>query len=126
VGNDLGFEHVFSRGIEAFGKPGDIFIGLTTSGNSQNIIHAFETAKKMKLTTIAFLGKGGGKIKGKADLELVIEGFNHSDRIQEAHMTAIHIIIEMMEYLLFYSSEASPISQSSNRQAEESILNIPS
>lgn len=101
VGNDLGFEWVFARGIEAYGKPGDVFIGLSTSGNSPNIIKAFEIAKQRGLKTIAFLGKGGGKLKGVTDLELCIDGFKFSDRIQEAHMAAIHIIIEMVENLLF-------------------------
>lgn len=101
VGNDLGFEWIFARGVEAFGKEGDCFIGLTTSGNSLNIIRAFEAAKNKGLKTIAFLGKGGGKLKGVADLELCIDGFKFSDRIQEAHMAAIHIIIEMVERLLF-------------------------
>lgn len=99
--NDLGFEWVFARGIEAFGKPGDVFVGLTTSGNSKNIVLAFEAAKKLGLKTIALLGKGGGKLKGVADLEICIEGFSTSDRIQEAHMTALHIIIEFVEYRLF-------------------------
>lgn len=102
VANDLGYEYVFSRGVEAFGFPGDIFVGLTTSGNSPNLVYAFERAAEMGLKTIAFLGKDGGKIKGKADLELIIEGFSTSDRIQEAHMAAIHIIIEMVEEHLFY------------------------
>lgn len=102
TGNDLGFEWVFARGVEAFGQPGDIFIGLTTSGNSPNIIRAFEVAKKRKLKTVAFLGKGGGRLKGLADYELIIDGFSTSDRIQEAHMTAIHLIIEQMENLMFY------------------------
>lgn len=101
VGNDLGFEWVFSRGVEAFGKADDIFIGLTTSGKSPNIIRAFEMAKKLGLKTISFLGKGGGQLKGVADLELLIDGFDTSDRIQEAHMAAMHIIIEMTENLLF-------------------------
>lgn len=102
VGNDLGFEWIFSRGIEAYGKPGDVFIGLTTSGNSPNIIKAIEAAKKLELKTICFLGKQGGKLKGIADIELIIEGFSASDRIQEAHMAAIHMIIEMVEHQLFY------------------------
>jgi D-sedoheptulose 7-phosphate isomerase len=100
IGNDLGYEWVFARGVEAFGKQGDTFIGLTTSGNSPNIIRAIDSAKQRELTTITFLGKGGGKLKGKADLELLIEGFSTSDRIQEAHMAAMHIIIEMVEKLL--------------------------
>lgn len=105
VGNDLGFEQVFSRAIEAYGKEKDLFIGLTTSGNSPNIVLAFERAKELGLTTMAFLGKGGGKLKGVADFELVIEDFETSDRIQEAHMTAIHIMIEVMEEILFGQSK---------------------
>ncbi|MGK5594281.1 MAG: D-sedoheptulose-7-phosphate isomerase [Parachlamydiaceae bacterium] len=101
VGNDLGYEWVFARGVEAYGKPKDVFIGLTTSGKSLNIIRAFETAKKRQMVTVAFLGKGGGQLRGAADYEISIDGFDTSDRIQEAHMTAMHIIIEMMEYLLF-------------------------
>lgn len=103
--NDMGFDMIFARGVEAFGKKGDIFIGLTTSGNSPNLIKAFDTAKEMGLYTIAFLGKGGGKLKGCADYELIIEGFQTSDRIQEAHMTAIHILIEMVEHRLFEKPE---------------------
>lgn len=101
VGNDLGFEHIFARGVEAYGKQGDIFVGLTTSGNSANMVLAFEKAKELGLTTVAFLGKCGGKLKGYADLELIIEGFKTSDRIQEAHMAAIHMIIELVEEFLF-------------------------
>lgn len=101
VSNDLGFDWVFARGVEAYGNAGDMFIGLTTSGNSPNIIKAVEAAKKKKLTTVLLLGKGGGKLKGRADYELCIDGFATSDRIQEAHMTAIHVIIEIMEMLLF-------------------------
>ena len=104
VGNDVGYESVFSRSVEALGKPGDIFIGLTTSGNSVNIIEAMSIAKERGLGTIAFLGKTGGKLKGVADLEWIIEGFRYSDRVQEAHMTAIHIIIEMVEKGLFYDT----------------------
>lgn len=104
--NDAGFEWVFSRGVEAYGKPGDVFVGLTTSGNSPNIVHAFRAAKEVGLKTVAFLGKGGGKLKGVADLELIIEGVKTSDRIQEAHMAAIHIIIEMVERLLFPAQSA--------------------
>lgn len=104
VGNDLGYSSVFSRSVEAFGKKGDIFIGLTTSGNSANIVEAIDVAKKMGLKTVAFLGKTGGVLKGVADLEWIVEGFRFSDRIQEAHMMAIHIIIEMVEKGLFYDT----------------------
>ncbi len=105
VANDLGFEQVFSRALEAYGRPGDIFVGLTTSGNSPNIVLAFKRAKELGLKTVAFLGHGGGKLKGVADVELIIEGFSTSDRVQEAHMLAIHTVIECVEELLFKSGE---------------------
>jgi len=100
VGNDVGFESVFSRGVEAYGQAGDLFIGLSTSGNSANIIRAVEMARSRGLNVVTFLG-AGGKLKGAGDFELMIDGFASSDRVQEAHMSAIHIIIEMMEARLF-------------------------
>jgi D-sedoheptulose 7-phosphate isomerase len=102
VGNDLGYDYVFSRAVEALGKKGDVLILLTTSGNSLNLLKAAEAAKERGVTTIAFLGKTGGKLKGFADLEWIVDGFPYSDRIQEAHMAAIHMIIEMVEEELFY------------------------
>ncbi|MBU4485553.1 MAG: D-sedoheptulose 7-phosphate isomerase [Candidatus Delongbacteria bacterium] len=100
VANDFGFNEVFSRGVEAFGKAGDIFIGLTTSGNSPNIIKALEKAEELKLSTILLLGKDGGKLKGKADYEIIING-KTSDRIQEIHMFILHTIVEGIERILF-------------------------
>lgn len=101
VGNDVGFEEVFARGVEAHGKKGDLFIALTTSGNSENLVRAVKEAKKKELITVGFLGKTGGFLKGYCDYEWIVSGFEHSDRIQEAHMAAIHIIIEMVERELF-------------------------
>lgn len=103
VGNDMGFDQVFSRAVEAHGVEGDILVVLTTSGNSSNIVHALNKAKEKKMATVAFLGKEGGKVAGMADLEWIVSGFPYSDRIQEVHMAAIHIIIEMVEALLFES-----------------------
>lgn len=100
VGNDVGFEHVFQRGVEAFGAEGDVLVALTTSGFSPNIVLAVEEAKKRKMKTVSFLGKSGGALKGKCDLELHIQGFTTSDRIQEAHMAALHIAIELFEECL--------------------------
>ncbi len=105
--NDMGFDFVFSRGVEAYGVAGDIFVGLTTSGNSPNIINAFKAARKLSMISVAFLGKGGGVLQGFADHELIISGFPTSDRIQEAHMTAIHIIIEIVEDILFTGRSVS-------------------
>lgn len=101
VSNDMGFDLVFSRWVEALGMRGDLFIALTTSGNSSNLIKAVQAAKARGLKTIAFLGKTGGQMKGLADLEWIVCGFPFSDRIQEAHMAAIHIIIEQVERSLF-------------------------
>lgn len=101
VGNDLGYEWIFARGVEAYGQEGDVLVLLTTSGNSSNLFPAVKMAQEKRMKIIAFLGKTGGKLKGQADLEWIVSGFRWSDRIQEAHMTAIHIIIEQIEKLLF-------------------------
>jgi D-sedoheptulose 7-phosphate isomerase len=101
IGNDIGYEWVFSRGVEAYGQPGDVLVVLTTSGNSSNLLPAVQMAKTRGLTTVAFLGKTGGKLKGEADFEWIVSGFSWSDRVQEAHMTAAHIIIEQIEKKLF-------------------------
>jgi D-sedoheptulose 7-phosphate isomerase len=105
VGNDVGFNEVFARGVEAHGKKGDLFIALTTSGNSKNLVRAVEVAKERGMQVITFLGKEGGALKGQGDYEWIVSGFKYSDRIQEAHMAAIHIIIEMVERELFAPSE---------------------
>ena len=101
VGNDMGFDAIFSRGIEALGRAGDCLIVLSTSGNSSNVVEAVKTAKSMDLKVISLLGKQGGKLKGLSDLEFIFEGFGFSDRIQEVHMTLMHIVIEACEKILF-------------------------
>lgn len=100
VGNDYGFDQIFSKGIEAYGKDGDMFIGISTSGNSENIIRAINLAKEMNLKTVVLLGKDGGNLKGVADYEFIIPG-ETSDRIQEIHMMILHIIIEGVERIMF-------------------------
>ncbi len=100
VSNDFGFKYVFAREIEAFGKPGDILIGLSTSGNSENIVLALRKAQKMGLKTIGLLGKNGGEARHFSDMGFIIQG-ETSDRIQEVHMTILHIIIEGVERILF-------------------------
>ncbi|NGX52018.1 MAG: Phosphoheptose isomerase [Candidatus Anoxychlamydiales bacterium] len=101
VSNDEGFEFVFSRAAEAYLHEDDIFISLTTSGNSKNLLNAIKVAKEKNAKTITFLGKTGGFTKDLSDLEILVEGFSTSDRIQEAHMAMIHIIIEMVEKIMF-------------------------
>lgn len=100
VGNDYGFDEIFARGVEAFGKKGDWLIGLSTSGNSKNIIQAFQMAKTLGINTFALLGKAGGQLKGMCDHEFIIPA-ETADRIQEVHMTILHILIEGVERLLF-------------------------
>ena len=100
VGNDYGFDYIFSKGVEAYGKEGDMFIGISTSGNSGNVIKAVELAKSMGIKTVGLLGKDGGKLKGMCDYEFVIPG-QTSDRIQEIHMMILHIIIEGVERIMF-------------------------
>jgi D-sedoheptulose 7-phosphate isomerase len=100
VGNDYGFEEIFSRPTQAFCQKGDVVIGLSTSGNSANVIKAMEVAKEKGAITVALIGKDGGKMKGCYDYEWIIPG-KTSDRIQEIHMMILHIIIEGVERILF-------------------------
>ncbi|HYF02215.1 MAG TPA: D-sedoheptulose 7-phosphate isomerase [Patescibacteria group bacterium] len=96
VGNDYGFDAIFSRGVEAFGQKGDFFFGISTSGNSPNVLKAIDAAKSRGLKTVALLGKDGGKMKGLCDYEFIVPG-KTADRIQEVHMMILHIIIEGVE-----------------------------
>ncbi len=100
VANDLSYDAVFARAIEAHGKRGDLFVALTTSGNSNNLINAVIEARNRGVKTAALLGKTGGKLKGMCDLEWLVPSVQYSDRIQEVHMTMIHIIVERIEAAL--------------------------
>ena len=99
-GNDIGFDNVFARGVEGLGNKGDVLLGISTSGNSVNIIKAIEMAKSKGLKTIAFLGGNGGKIKPMIDQSIIIPSAN-VQRIQEGHITVAHIICEIVEEELF-------------------------
>lgn len=100
VSNDYGFEYVFSRQVEGLGRAGDLLVGLSTSGNSKNVILAVEAAKKKGMKTVCLLGKDGGKLKSMADLSIVVPA-QTSDRIQEMHIKFIHTVIETVERELF-------------------------
>jgi D-sedoheptulose 7-phosphate isomerase len=100
VANDYGYDYVFSRYIEAWGKSGDVLLAISTSGNSKNVILAVEAAKKKGMKVIGLLGKGGGLLKNMVDVSLVVDSAV-SDRIQEVHIKCIHIFIEGIERNLF-------------------------
>lgn len=97
VSNDYGYEYVFSRYLEALGNEGDVLLGISTSGNSQNVIKAFEVAKQKNIKTIALTGKDGGKLENLADIEIRVPHFGFADRIQEVHIKIIHIFILLIE-----------------------------
>jgi len=97
VGNDFGFDHIFSRMVEAIGQPGDILLGISTSGNSRNIIEAISAARQRGLSVITLTGKDGGKMAGSADVEIRVPHFGYADRIQEIHIKVIHILIQLIE-----------------------------
>ena len=100
TGNDYGFEHVFSRWVEALGQPGDVLIVLSTSGKSENVIRAVGAARERSMTTVALLGKDGGQLANVCDHQWIVPG-DGSDRIQEIHMLILHALVERIETVLF-------------------------
>jgi D-sedoheptulose 7-phosphate isomerase len=94
--NDFGFEAIFSRQIEALGNSGDVFIALTTSGNSANLVRAVEAAKSRGLLTVAFSGKDGGQLRNRCDIELLIPS-STTARIQECQKILYHTLCEWIE-----------------------------
>lgn len=97
VGNDYGFDYIFSRFIEGLGNEGDVLLGISTSGNSKNIINATQAAREKGMKVVIFSGKDGGKLAGMADIEIRVPHFGYADRIQEIHIKVIHILIMLIE-----------------------------
>lgn len=97
VGNDYGYNQIFSRYIEAVGKPGDILLAISTSGNSKNVIEAINISKKLKIKTVALTGKDGGEISKICDLEIRAPFSEFADRAQEIHIKIIHSLIHIIE-----------------------------
>lgn len=97
VSNDFGYDYVFSRYVEALGQRGDVLFGLSTSGNSTNVLKAIDAAKAKGMKTIMLTGKDGGQMAGLADIEIRVPHFGYADRIQEVHIKIIHIIIQLIE-----------------------------
>ncbi len=105
IANDYEFNEIFSKQIRAIGQPGDIAWGLSTSGNSPNVLKGLEAAKKIGMITIALTGRDGGAIAKTADYPLNVSS-NLTPRVQEAHITAGHVICEMIDYKLFQKPDS--------------------
>jgi D-sedoheptulose 7-phosphate isomerase len=103
IGNDFGYETVFARQVEAFAQPGDVVVGITTSGGSKNVVLGLEAAKRAGATTVAFTGNGGGAVAERADLVLLGPD-GYSAIVQEVHITMGHIICDLVEQALIFES----------------------
>jgi len=101
IANDFGFDEVFARQVQALAREGDLLVAISTSGNSPNVLRAVEEARKLGVTTVGLLGKGGGQLKDKVDIAVVVPLAETSDRIQEVHIKVLHIAIEVVERELF-------------------------
>ncbi len=104
IANDFGYDEVFAREVEAYGKSGDLLLAISTSGNSPNILRACEAARAKGVKTVGLLGKGGGELLDMVDIPIVVPRADTSDRIQELHIKVIHIVIETVERSLFPSN----------------------
>ena len=100
VANDFGFEFVFSRFVEALGRPGDVLLAISTSGNSPNVLRAAEAAKAAGMRVVSLTGKDGGALAGLSDVEIRVPHAGYADRIQEVHIKVIHILILLIEKLV--------------------------
>lgn len=99
VGNDYGFDFIFSRFIEGLGNKGDVLLAISTSGNSANVINAAKAAREKGMKVVALTGKGGGKLTAHADITINVSHSEYADRIQEVHIKVIHTLILLIEKL---------------------------
>ena len=104
VGNDYGYDEVFARQVSGLGKPGDVLVAISTSGNSPNVIRAIEEARKAGITVIGFTGKGGGKMAGLCDYNLCVTS-PKTPLIQEMHEACMHLSCELIDHYLFSCPE---------------------
>ncbi|MFH2034602.1 MAG: D-sedoheptulose 7-phosphate isomerase [Candidatus Margulisiibacteriota bacterium] len=96
LGNDYGFDIIFARQVEGLGQKGDVLLGISTSGNSENVVKAFQKARSMGIKTIALTGRGGGKMAKEADIIIIVPS-DKTPKIQEAHLMIYHIICQLVE-----------------------------
>ncbi len=97
VANDYGYDYIFSKGVEAIGRPGDLLLGITTSGSSRNVVVAATSAHSVGMKVIALTGKGGGEIASECDVEIRVPNARFSDQIQEIHGKVIHSLVHYIE-----------------------------
>ncbi len=97
VSNDFGYDFIFSRYIEGLGSEGDVLLGISTSGNSKNVLRAAEMARQKKMKVVALTGKNGGELADLVDVEIRVPHIGFADRIQEIHIKVIHILIQLIE-----------------------------
>jgi D-sedoheptulose 7-phosphate isomerase len=97
VSNDFGYSYVFSRFVEAFGKPGDVLLAISTSGNSENVLNAISSAKEKGMLVIGLTGKDGGEMASICDIEIRAPHSQYADRAQEIHIKIIHSLIDYIE-----------------------------
>ncbi|MGV3640987.1 MAG: D-sedoheptulose 7-phosphate isomerase [Adhaeribacter sp.] len=97
VANDYGYDQVFSRYVEALGQPGDVLLGISTSGNSPNVLKAAEAARSRGMKVVTLTGKDGGQLAALSDVEIRVPHFGYADRIQEIHIKVIHILMLLIE-----------------------------
>ena len=101
VSNDFGYNYIYSRFIEGLGNPGDVLVGISTSGQSANIIQAVKAAKEKGMKVVLLTGKDGGALAGMGAIEIRVDHFGFADRIQEIHIKVIHILIQLIEAKIF-------------------------
>ena len=111
VGNDLGFDEVFARGVDALGRPGDVLVAFTTSGTSANVVRAVTAARSLGMVAIAVTGRDGTPVEREATLTIATPGGRWADRVQELHTLVTHALIEVVEYSLGIQ-DGSPVGRS--------------
>ena len=104
VGNDYGFDKIFSRAVEALGQEHDVLLAISTSGNSKNVMEACKAAKRKGMRVVGLTGKDGGQLSALCDVEIRVAYFDYADRIQEIHIKVIHTLIFLIEKQLGYAS----------------------
>lgn len=122
VANDYGYEYVFSRYVQALGRPGDILLAISTSGHSPNVLRAAEAAKGAGLLVVSLTGKDGGPLAELSDVEIRVPHTGYADRIQEVHVKVIHVLLRLIEHLLDDAAQMRPTPATGLPTGQENAL----